>query len=114
MDYEASGSLVSGDFTVGKRGGRTAYVRGAGSIPGPDAGSARVAFRLDRVAFFDLWVGQITVTDRASGVQTVAPYLGVPSVNGSTVSGTAFSLQVLSGPPFLAQVRVAWAVTDAG
>lgn len=113
-DYEASGSLVSGDFTVGKRGGRTAYVRGAGSIVGPDGGSARVAMRLDRVAFFDLWVGQITITDRASGVRTQAAYIGVPTVSGNTVSGRAISFETMSGPPFLSQVNVVWSVTDAG
>jgi hypothetical protein len=114
VNYEAAGSLISGDFTVGRRGGRTAYVRGTGSIDGPDGGSSRIGMRLDRVAFFDLWVGQITITDRASGVRTVAAYLGVPSTKGDTVSGTAFSLEVLPSPPFLAPVKVAWSVTDAG
>lgn len=114
VNYQASGSLISGDFTVGKRGGKTAYVRGAGSIVGPTEGSARVAIRLDRASFLGLWFGQVSVTDRASGVNTVAAYIGVPSVNGTTVSGTAFSLHTSSGPPFVTPVRVAWSVTDAG
>jgi hypothetical protein len=114
VHYEASGSLVSGDFMVGKRSGRTAYVRGTGSIVGPDGGSSRIGMRLDRVAFFDLWIGQLTITDRASDVRTVAVYLGVPTVSGATVSGNAFSLEVLSRSPFLAGVNVAWSVADVG
>lgn len=114
VDYQVSGPLVSGDFTIGKVGGKTAYVRGAGSLVGPDDGSARVGVNVNRIGFLNLWVGQVTVTDRAAGVQTSAVYLGVPSISGKTASGTAFSVETLSKAPFLAPVRVSWSVTDAG
>lgn len=114
VDYQVSGPLVSGDFTIGKVGGKTAYVRGAGSLVGPDDGSARVGINVNRIGFLNLWAGNVTVTDRAAGVQTTAVYLGVPSVQGNTVSGTAFSVKTLSKAPFLAPVTVAWSVTDAG
>ena len=114
VDYEASGELSSGNLVVGRSGGRVSHIRGAGSLDGPDGGSARLSVRMDRVLFFDLWLGSMTLTDRASGVRTTAVYAGVPRISGSTVSGKAFSLQQVDGPPFFLPVDVAWSITDAG
>ena len=116
--YSAAGLLDSGDVTVGTRDGRVAYVRGAGSVAGPSGGSARVGFHLDRVWFFDFWVGQISVTDRASGVRTVGLFAGSPRVatdeaGAVTVSGRAAALEALPAPRYLGVVDIDWSVTDA-
>ena len=116
--YSAAGLLDSGDVTVGTRDGRVAYVRSAGSVAGPSGGSARVGFHLDRVWFFDFWVGQISVTDRASGVRTVGLFAGSPRVatdeaGAVTVSGRAAALEALPAPRYLGVVDIDWSVTDA-
>ena len=116
--YSAAGLLDSGDVTVGTRDGRVAYVRGAGSVAGPSGGSARVGFHLDRVWFFDFWVGQISVTDRASGVRTVGLFAGSPRVatdeaGAVNVSGRAAALEALPAPRYLGVVDIDWSVTDA-
>ncbi len=117
-DYAAAGELDSGDYTVGRRGGRIAYVRGAGSIEGPAGASARVAFRLDRVLFFDLWVGEVSVTDTASGVRSKSLFVGSPRISTAadgavTVSGRSVALESLPAPSFLGVSNVDWSLTDA-
>ncbi len=113
-NYEASGDLTSGDFSVRRDGGTIKSIRGAGSVEGPTGGSARVGVDISKLGFLPLWIGKVSVADRAAGVNQVVPFIGSPSSIPDGAAGTARGIQWVGPPRWIIGVSVGFSLRDLG
>ena len=92
VNYTNSGTLTSGNLTVGPLLGPVGSVTGTGTIPGTNGGEATVTFDVAKFWIFSVYLGHIAVSDPGAGVNTDTPVLfaQVPRVGqlGATSTST--------------------------
>ena len=106
-----AGPVTGGDLEVTHNAfGQVDAVRGRVEVPGRDGGTAAVRIDVQRLLFFNAFVGEIRLIDRTARVDQRTPILfgGVSESRDGTVSGSANWVSSSFAP-----YRLRWSARDA-
>lgn len=111
--YDRGAASTAGNVSIVRDANGIVSVRGSLEYPGANGGTARFTVNAQRFWVFQLWTGDVRVSDPGAGVSLQAPIFGslsVPATN--SVRGTSNWFAPGTFPNLIRPYSLTWVVAD--